>query len=155
KQPVIGRAQPFIAKNSIGADDPPKPEWGVGIAGIVVRMIRLGGFEECRPQPVGVVLGKRTKQLIKGFHIDPRTKNSSAFPFNNFLLFLSMMIETVAAKAGLCGRKPRWYGRNTTGPSRRHAGDTQPMLIGYKSRLRPCYQPSLNVFNLADMPAAG
>src|SRR5262249_2716762 len=134
-----------------GADDPPKPECSIEVVGITVRVIRLGGFMECRPQPIRVVIGKCTKQLIKGFHIDPRTKNSSAFFFH----FLRMIIETVATKEDLYGRKPCWYGRKTTGTVPRSCRRYTTHADGMQVKIETLLPARLNAINPADMPAAG
>src|SRR5262245_33348089 len=67
-----------------------------------------------------------------------------------------MMIETLATKACLCGRKPG-VGMAERRPSRLDAVMQRHTTHAdrYKSRLRPCYgRLRLGAINLAGMPAA-
>jgi hypothetical protein len=81
QQPVIGRSLRFIAENVVGADDPPEPVWRIGIAGSVVRMVRLGGLVEGCPRAFSVIVSKRTELIAKGFHNNSRYSDPQQFPF--------------------------------------------------------------------------
>src|ERR1700757_12281 len=71
----------------MGANDLPEPLRRIRIVGVVVGMVRLGGFSKCRPETISVVVRKRTEQIVKGFHYDPRKQGSSVIsPFQQFFL---------------------------------------------------------------------
>ncbi len=61
QQRIIGHSLPFVAENGVGTDDPPEPLRGIGIVRIVVGMAGLDGAAECRPEPVGIIVRKRTE----------------------------------------------------------------------------------------------
>src|SRR5262249_46691561 len=61
QQRVIGHPLPLVAENDIGADDLSEPLRSIGIVQIVVGMTGLGGVAECRSEPVGIIVRKRTE----------------------------------------------------------------------------------------------
>src|SRR5271169_4785537 len=61
EQVIIMRSLTLISEDSIGAHDPPKLLWSIRIAGIFVRMVRVGGLTECGSEALSVVVRKCTE----------------------------------------------------------------------------------------------
>src|SRR5664279_2360604 len=81
EQMIVNLALLHIAEDFAGADDFPKPQRGVGIAGMQVGMGPLGGPAERGPEFFGVVFRKSPKQIVKRLH--HRSRISSPPPANS------------------------------------------------------------------------
>jgi len=68
QQMVVSRPLFRIGKDSVRADDLPELQRGIGITGPDVGMAAFDGITERRPEGFGVVVGKRSEQIVKGFH---------------------------------------------------------------------------------------
>jgi hypothetical protein len=67
-QQIVTSPQFGIAEDGMGGDNLSEPLLGIRIVWMEVGMVRLNGLAEGFLKSLGVVIGIRTKQLIKGFH---------------------------------------------------------------------------------------
>src|ERR1700751_898240 len=65
---IISRTLLDIAENLIGTHDPVEFKSGIRVSRIDVWMSLLDGTTECGPQAFGIIVRKRTEQIVKRLH---------------------------------------------------------------------------------------
>jgi hypothetical protein len=65
---IIGRSLLVIAEDVMGTDKLPESQRSIRVVGICVGVCGLGSLAERRPKALGIIVRKRTKQLVQRRH---------------------------------------------------------------------------------------